>query len=372
MTDLTSKTKRRKLPARSAPHYARIAAGVSLGWRWRGNWPARWMAKIRLADGSRHEVSLGPADDEWPGGMTYDEASDAARKAADAPRVVGDLTVGDALDDWRDSKASQTSSPKAAATYASEVKTLKAALGSIRLDDLTAGHLEKWKRNRVQAAADKRRAMASTNRRLATLKAALNRAVSGQPGPFPWASVAKFDKEQSFHARIRILTANEETAILGAARSDLARFIHFLLRTGCRPGEAAAVQIRGITFGSDGGGWVTTTGKTGPRRFRIDPGFARTVRAWIATREGGPLLIRDDGDDWSDARHIKLWRRTCRDAGIADATAYACRDTFISRALRGGASIAAVAQHCGTSPDQIMKSYFSELPQEADQWLANV
>uniref|UniRef100_UPI0012E3DAE4 hypothetical protein n=1 Tax=Aliiruegeria sabulilitoris TaxID=1510458 RepID=UPI0012E3DAE4 len=273
MTDLSSKTKRKRLAARAAPHYCRLAKGVSLGWRFRGSHPAKWVVKLTTPDGKYLNRTIGDAEDGgWPGGLTYDAAADEARKIAGAPRLASKITVGDAIDAWRDDRSAGASTSIAKAKIRSEAKLLKEGLGHLRLVDLTAKDLEKWRAGLLRAAEDKRAGKATINRKIAGLKAALNKAATGQQGPHPWDGLEKFKKAESFGARIRVLTRDEEAALLLACPPDLLRFVTFLLRTGARPGEAAAVEIQNILLSEDdNGGWITTTGKVGERTFRLDP-----------------------------------------------------------------------------------------------------
>ena len=212
--------------------------------------------------------------------------------------------------------------------------------------------------------------MATANRSLATLKAALNKAANENEydGKRVWDVVLKFSSEASFGARMIILTDDQERDVISASRADLATLLTAMQMTGARYGELRQVlsdDLNDLNL-------LIRRGKTGSRVITLSD----TKAKWFAEQAQGkaptqPLLCRDDGSQWPDGGQIKLFKIAIQNLDVPEGTtAYAFRHKFISDALSRGVPVAAVAQHTGTSVEMIMKSYAKFVPAQMGEWFA--
>ena len=326
---------------------------------------------LRTADNAgayRFEV-LGVADDflEADGRdvLSYSQALAAAlgRKVADPTKIK----VTDALDEWAREKAQTASSDKQVSDYFNAAKRIVAPFGTKTLKTITAREIAAWMQGFIVEGKDPKKRRATANRQLATLKAALTRAAdeSEYQGVRAWDAAKKYPKAESFGARVVILSEEQERHLIEVAREDLRVFLTALQMTGARPGE-----IRQATVGDLHHDRLTITGKTGNRTIALSPEKAEWFAAQVSERPpDAPLLPRRDGNHWPDGGWLKPVRTAVKAAELDDeVTSYVYRHGFISRALSGGVPVAAVAIHCGTSVEMIMKSYAKFIPAQMQEW----
>ena len=276
----------------------------------------------------------------------------------------------DALDEWAAWKANTASSDKQKTDYANTAKRIGKAFGKLTLATLKASHVTEWRDKFLEGYNDTRPRMATANRSLATLKAALNKAANENEydGKRVWDVVLKFSSEASFGARMIILTDDQERDVISASRADLATLLTAMQMTGARYGELRQVlsdDLNGLNL-------LIRRGKTGSRMITLSD----TKAKWFAEQAQGkaptqPLLCRDDGSQWPDGGQIKLFKIAIQNLDVPEGTtAYAFRHKFISDALSRGVPVAAVAQHTGTSVEMIMKSYAKFVPAQMGEWFA--
>ena len=123
--------------------------------------------------------------------------------------------------------------------------------------------------------------MATANRSLASLKAALNMAANenAYDGKRVWDTVSKFKSEASFGARMIMLTDQQESEVIAAARADLATLLTAMQMTGARYGELRQVlsdDLNGLNL-------LIRKGKTGSRVITL----SETKAAWFAKQAEG-------------------------------------------------------------------------------------
>ena len=77
------------------------------------------------------------------------------------------------------------------------------------------------------------------------------------------------------------------------------------------------------------------------------------------------------GGAWGQHDVQNPFARAVKTAGLPpETTFYALRHTYISRALRGGVPVAALAKMCGTSGQLIERTYGKFIPLDVREWAA--
>lgn len=112
-----------------------------------------------------------------------------------------------------------------------------------------------------------------------------------------------------------------------------------------------------------------TDGKTGKslRVITISPKLTRLLVEAKGNRMVGPMSRNNIGEPINSEHFAgKYFRPLCRDIGLKYRSPYAMRHTFITIALMEGASAAHVAEYCGTSIQEIERSYLSWIGVVAD------
>ena len=369
MTDLRTKTARKRLNAKGTPYAQKLAEGRALLYRKRSaDNPGRWLLRTYNSRGRYDHETLGTADDvaEADGKtvLSYAQALDAAlgRNTADPTRV----SVQQALNEWAEWKSRTVSSPQQDAGLFATARRIGEAFPKATLRTISAREIDAW-----MFAGDA--APATRNRRLATLKAALTRAADwhGYQGERGWQVVKKIPKTDAHNPRMVILSEAEEAQWIAAARPDVARLLTALQMTGARYGELRQCLVGDL----DGSRLSIRNGKTGPRIITLSPDRAEWFRTVAGNRRAGePLLIRKDGSGWYDGGHKKPVATSVAQAGLTspegNITSYCLRHGFITRALAGGVPTVAVAQHCGTSVGMIESNYAKFAPDVMAEWFS--
>ncbi len=155
--------------------------------------------------------------------------------------------------------------------------------------------------------------------------------------------------------------------------SHYAPLVEFLFRTGCRPSEAIALQVkhigkdyRSITFcqaitPSEDGLRLKKKLKTQSQRVfpcgdslalflrSLVEDSAETERFLFTSHQGGVVPI--------DKFSSREWRKVLDELGILSRGLYHCRHTYITFCIRSGMDAADVAKLVGNSPEIIYKHY---------------
>ncbi|SAL82470.1 Tyrosine recombinase XerD [Caballeronia choica] len=359
--NLTSKTGRAALEARREPYWARIEAGLFLGFRVAARGGAgTWIARRRNEHGKQEYRALGAFDD-------YDGAKAAAEQWA---RNVE-----------HGASAKPATVKEACATYVAHLRLHKGAasaadaegrfrrliddapIGSAALDKLRTTQVRAWLQAQVKAAQGAtqdatgvRRARDSANRNLAALKAALNlalrdRLVASDAG---WATVGKF--ENVGRRREGVLTAEQIGALLEHLPADLRALVEAMAHIPSRPGELSALRVRDFDRQQ---GTLAISGKTG---FRVVP-LSTAAVAFLTAQSTDKLanayiFTQAHGVAWT--RHA--WKKPFRAAVLAAAlpaetVLYSLRHASITGLVASGIDSVLVARLAGTSVGMIQKHY---------------
>jgi len=227
---------------------------------------------------------------------------------------------------------------------------------------LTKSKLEVWLNSLVLKSTEReavRKSKDTANRVLSMVKAILNHALR-DPGnrimdDHAWRLV-KPHKGVAVPRAAHFIA--EQARALIAATPDEA-FAHLLTAaflTGARYGELITCSVRDFDPVSK---TLSVDGKTGPRTIILQPEaveFFKMISVnWTAD---APLLQRDDGWRWSRSHQQRRMALALVRAGLdKEATFYALRHSYISRAIEGEVPLNVIADNCGTSIRMIETTY---------------
>lgn len=356
--DLRSKTSRSQLAPRREPYWQRITSGFFIGYRVLEAGAGTWIARLRVEDGSQKYHALG----------TFAELDDALKAAnewrsqIDAGVSQVDTTVEAACETYvthLKTENSASSSKDADGRFKRLVYGTK--FGAIPLAKLKTTDLRKWITDQLATDEDDdeedlRRSKDSSNRNLASLKAALNlalkdRLVATDQG---WKTVTPFAGVG--RRREHLLTATERTALLAACPDDLSHLVRGLLLTGARPGELAKATVADFDKRH---GTLVLNGKTGRRIATV----STAARTFFSDQAKGKLptaflLTNEFGQQWKKDDWKKPFKEAVRKAKLPDSIVmYHLRHAAISEMILAGMQTSVVAMLAGTSTAMIDKHY---------------
>lgn len=374
MPDFSSKTARKRLTPRDTAYFVNIGGGKAIGYRRRySDRAGKWVVRTTSETTGKYEKSvIGDADDfiEADGQkiLSYTQALAAISRTTSPD--AGHIYVQDALDDWAAWKSKTASSNKQRTDFANTAKRIGKAFGKLTLKSIKPSHIIEWRDSFIEREENRQPRTSTANRSLANLKAALNKAADEHQfdGNRTWNTVKKFSSKVSHGARMVILTTEQEEALISAARSDLALVLRSLQLTGARYGEIRQILCEDIHKNQ----LFLRAGKTGQRTIVLSDARAEWFNQLAKGRSGNEhLLLRRDLSPWPDGGHLKLMRSLVKASNLpAGTSSYSLRHKFISDALTAGVPIAAVAKHCGTSVEMIIKNYAKFATVQMKEWFA--
>jgi len=401
-TNLQSPAARARLPIRAEPFYRNVQQGLAVGYR-RGKRGGSWLARIRHPDHATYgEIKLGRADDMGAadGGvtLTYDQAVKAARDAQaleDAKRVsgvipgAGKLTVNDLLDDYVkgyiSGDARRGERPGRDITNLNSILNchIRPALGELRVDQITAERLKRFKLDIASAqkltrngspakpsdaveddAAERtRKRRARANRIMTPLRAALNYAVvkSRIASDVAWRVSLKAYAEVDA-ATIRYLTIDECLLLQAAAEPDFRDLIKAALLTGCRYGSLRFIRARDVDLKARTAiVKITKNGKPHIIRLTRD-GCAFFEQVMKGKKPGDLLFKKNSSEPWKPSDQIRRMERACRAAGIEPAMGFhGLRDTFASHLVMAGVPLLTVSKLLGHADTRTTEKHYAHL-----------
>ena len=235
----------------------------------------------------------------------------------------------------------------------------EACLGSLKLNEI-----ERQRLIRLQNLLRTRYSTATVNRSMSLIKAILESALIERLivwNPSKGLRMLKDAKQPTRETIHRALTLEETAAFFRAAEANGSWYLplySFLLNTGCRFGEAGALQPRDISGGMiricrtltrslDGKLIVGSDTKTG-HSTRVIPAReaaleairaqqAQNAKCFGSIDDGETPIFRAPRGGLLGARCVgKDIDQLCQAAGIQRFTAHAFRDTFATRAVESG------------------------------------
>lgn len=245
-------------------------------------------------------------------------------------------------------------------------EVLIAAFGKLRLDEITAFAIEKFKRERMSAKTKhgKVRAPASVNHELTLLSAILRLAI--EQGHLETNPCRKVKKLRLNNRRHRYLADDEETRLLNACfgrREHLAPLIRLALHTGMRRGELLKLTWRDIDLSRDR--LHVRDPKNGrDRTLPLNTEARATLNALSPSRAEDRLFDFDKVD--------RAWQTACRIAEIEGLHFHDLRHTFATRLADAGADAFTIAALLGHTTIQMTSRYTHATDQGKVQALENL
>jgi integrase len=368
MADLSTKTARRELVARDAPHWQRLSEGCYLGFRTSSE---TWLARYRDRNKHQQHKALG-------GPLEFDEAKKLAEQwllqmTGSATRTPTRGTVRSALEvyiehlnDGRPDAATEAEGRFKLTVYGDVIADLS-------LERATKEDFREW-RKRLTTGRKPR----SVNRHVRSVIAGLNYAHEerGHVGnPSTWKLKPLADTTTSEHETAVFLTPAQRKALISAATPAAALFFRGLELTGARPKELAAA-----TEGHFDGRTLRLAHRKGNppvlrvRHTELSPEGVLFFEQMTADKlPMAPIFTEDGVTPWR--RH--MWARAVRAAVLAHNAkargkdrlpaegvgAYAFRHARISELLqKHGIDPLTVAAATGTSLAMIELAYFKFIP----------
>lgn len=248
--------------------------------------------------------------------------------------------------------------PNTSRCYGVSLKSLKPRFGSLRLDEITADGIERFK----QARLEQKLSPSTVNRDLACLRRILLFAVKKDviaTTPFV-AHKVEFLEE---HRRERVLGFEEERKYLAAATQPLLDVATIMLEIGLRPGEVFAIRQADVHLGAVPAFLHIPAGKTenAVRDVPITKRASEVLKRRIGSAEGPYLFPRrvGSGHDWS-APMTELepaHRKALRESKVARFRIYDLRHTAATRAAEAGTDLLSLAKLLGHSDFKTTERY---------------
>jgi integrase len=374
--NLSTRTSRSRLAKQNEPHWHTLSVGrAALGWQR----PGRWL--LRTFDGKHYSRTFLGRSDEHDSGLTFDQASAAARTLLDDPTdAASPLTVRAAMAAYVAHKRAlgQPTTDLIGRTAGHILPTL----GDKRVDELTPKRLRDWlavmanmpRMIKTSPGAPVRydanpkgeegiRARRATaNRVLSMLKAALNHAFhEGRTATdMAWRKVKPFRAVET--ARVRYLTVAEAQRLVNASAPDFRSLVRAALETGCRYGELAALEVS--DFNPDAGTVAIRKSKTGkPRHVVLTAEGAGFFRQHCAGRVGAERMFqRDDGAHWGQSHQTRPMADACKRATIKPAVGFhQLRHTWASLATMNGVPLMVIARNLGHVDTRMVEKFYGHL-----------
>lgn len=413
-TEITTRSDRERLSARSEPYWRGIEAGLAIGYRKGKTGTGTWLA--RLMEGTRYrEEKIGRADDargvKADGVQTFDfkQALAAANAWAARRRRIGaglepevprqptkPLTVDEAIADYLAEYAARGGKSVKRTEQAVRAHILP-PLGPIPVCQLTREKVRGWHRALAEAAPRvraktgkvatrefdqhdedaKRRRRATANRVLTILKAALNHArTEGNVtcSDDAWALVKAFREADA--PRIRYLLDDELVRLVNACESDFRDLVMAAALTGARYGEL--ITMRAGAFDAQAGTLTIPRSKSGRARHIVLTDEGKRLFVHITAGKTADALtferdhVQQQATKEAPARTRRApWGKSHQARPMAAASAAAkikpaasfhvLRHTYASRLARAGVPMAVIAEQLGHSDTRVTERHYAHL-----------
>src|SRR3954453_24213060 len=353
-------------------------------YRFEGKRRPVWRAKYRLPDGRQVKKTLGPA---WtqrgrprPGYYTKRTAEAWLHDVLDKA-VLGTLpgmtrtgvTFADACEEWlRYMEHDLDRKPSTLIQYRSSVRAhFLPAFGDLRLEDVTAEHIEGWKATLRMSNRTKIKLLTELNGVFVRARRAYKLPVN------PMDGVEKPRARSS--SGIEVFSPEEVWALVRAAESEQDAAIYLTAAfTGLRRGELVALRWRDVDFaasrlrvtGSYAGGRLTTPKSGRVRSLPLAPDVATTL-ARLADRGGSTghhhLVFPAVASGYLDASALsRRYKAALKRAALRPLRFHDLRHTFGTRMI-GKADIRRVQEWMGHADVATTMKYlhYVERPDEA-------
>lgn len=363
--DLGTVRERDKLKPQREPYWQKLAAGQYLGYRPStigkgGNWIGRYY------DAETRKNSFNSLGDfgQLPANERFTAASAEAREwfaHLSGGGTSKPVTVGEACQRYADGNADAA---KRFPRY-----MYPDPIAKVPLHKLTDRHVREW-RKRLEAmpalvsrrkegkAVTRPRAVATVNRDMVALRAALNLALVQGDVLSTRAWRKALEPAESNGRRNLYLDREQRRALLAALPSDIANFARGLCLLPLRPGALASLRVS--DFDARKAELAIESDKAGGGRKILLP--AETAALLKQQTRGklpaAPLFARADGRRWDKDSWKGPMKAAIRVAMLPESTtAYTLRHSTITDLVQSGLDLLTIAQVSGTSVAMIEKHY---------------
>lgn len=370
---IDTKAKRDRLAIRREPYWAKVQKGNYVGFRRTAN-GGHWIARHRDDEGSQkyHSLML----PEHLACNEYDSAVAEARAWFESLSVgvkPRSGTLSEAADDYLKAiRVRKGERAESDAKWRIE-RHIRPQFGKRPIAKITAAEIERWLHAFVPSEGSQeqiRKAKATANRTLTTLKAILNHARKNGlvASSLAWDRVKAFGKVDG--ARKLFLSPEQVNALIAAATGEFKKLVTAGALIGARYGELRALRVRDLDTGAKI--LHIREGKTGERIVPLTDDMLTFFEA--QTKDKLPdayLFTRDDGRPWGHSDQDALMRQAAKEAKLPRGVVfYSLRHAFIASAISAGLDIYSIAQISGTSIRMIEKHYGKLLKEKVREVMA--
>jgi integrase len=389
---LNSRNSRRTLKQRPKPYSVKLFNGLFLDY-YKGRKDSTWYGRRYVGNAEYERGQLGIADDLVDSDgirvLSFDQAQTKARdwatlKAQEDTGEVqsGNFTVEQAMDEYLVHLTKAKRKPQYRTSAIAKAHILP-TLGKVELVKLTHGRVKAWrdalaetaprlrtKKGKEQAyrtidpndPAQARKRQATANRILTVLKAALNHA-KGESRRIAtdaaWVDVKPFSKVDV--PKVRFLSKDEVTALVGKCEPDFQSLVKGALLTGCRYGELTAMTV--ADFNPKDGQVYVAQSKNGESRYvDLNSAGVEFFKQLVSRRKPEEILFkRSNGKAWKTSEQFRPMNSACEAAKVEDVTFHILRHSYASHALMAGMTIEVLAQQLGHKDTRITMRHYAHL-----------
>jgi integrase len=385
---LSSRSSRRTLKQRPKPYSVKLFSGLFLDY-YKGRKDGTWYARRYVGNAEYERGQLGIADDLADSDgirvLSFDQAQSKAREWAtlkaqeDTGEVHGgSFTVAQAMAEYTSHLAKVKRKPQGRTAATANAHILP-TLGNVELVKLTHGRVKAWRDALAEAAprvrtkagqsqayrtvdeSSQRARQATANRILTVLKAALNHAKTESrriATDTAWVDVKPFAKVDV--PKVRFLTPDEVTAVVGKCEPDFQSLVKGALLTGCRYGELTAMTV--ADFNSKDGQLYVAESKNGESRYvDLNETGIEFFSELAKERKSKETLFLRNGKPWKTSEQFRPMNAACDAAKVEGVTFHILRHTYASHSLMAGMTIEVLAQQLGHKDTRITMRHYAHL-----------
>jgi integrase len=372
--DLINRTSREKLAIRGRPHWRRVDATLSIGYRRLRGRSGTWTARHYVGKGGYEFDVIGAADDRSDADnltvYSFDQAVEKARqlhtdRAKLAAGITGPLTVEEAIAAYvthLDGNGKNTDALERTAA-----KYILPLIGQEEVAKLTDEALTAWKAKIAVMPARGRRKhdpvarKASANRTITMLKTALKLAYNADkvPSDKAWKSLKGFKGVD--RRRDRFLSIDEAKRLINAADAEFRPMVQAALATGCRYAELCNLKV--ADFHADTQTLFIRTSKSGKPRsvYLTEEGVRLFEGLAVGHSRSEPLIRRDDGLPFGPSHQIRRMNEACKNARIDPITFHGLRHSYASLLIKGKVPLVYVAESLGHASIKMVQKHYGHI-----------
>jgi len=174
-----------------------------------------------------------------------------------------------------------------------------------------------------------------------------------------WVDIKPFAKVDV--PKVRFLTKDEVTAVVGTCEPDFQSLVKGALLTGCRYGELTAMDVS--DFNPKDGQVYVATSKNGESRYvdLNDAGIEFFTELAKGRKPKEILFMRSNGKAWKTSEQFRPMNAACEAAKVDGVTFHILRHTYASHSLMAGMTIEVLAQQLGHKDTRITMRHYAHL-----------